>query len=347
MCWPAVKFEVAEHDQTDPLEASRRHPESMATGGVTHHNGKASAVVEASGREYSQALGPDAPAAVALRHALNTGLERLRQNDPGARRGDVEGVHRMRTASRRLRSELRLYGDLLDDDRSGPVGQELQWLGRRLGAVRDADVMSGRLRESAGELAVELDPLFQALARRHDEASAALRETLESERYNRLLDWLAHAAADSCLSASAEEPCSGTLPALARRIWKRLRKAGRALDLSAPDEAYHEVRKRAKRARYSVESIAPALASDSADAARRFARQANIVQDVLGEHQDATVACKEIGRIAAEINGESAFHLAAGRLFERQAIAAMAARTRFFKVWQKLDRKKNVRWMKA
>jgi hypothetical protein len=71
------------------------------------------------------------------------------------------------------------------------------------------------------------------------------------------------------------------------------------------------------------------------------------VQDVLGEHQDATIACQEIARIAAEHPGDAAFSLAAGRLVERQAIAASMARTEFFKAWQRLDRKKNRRWMKV
>ena len=131
------------------------------------------------------------------------------------------------------------------------------------------------------------------------------------------------------------------------KSWKRLRSAARELDLDDADEAYHEVRKRAKGARHSAESVALALDADAANDARRFARHAKVVQDVLGEHQDATVACSQIRQIAAEHASDGPFNLALGRLLERQAIAAGAARTRFFKVWQKLDRTKNVRWMKV
>jgi CHAD domain-containing protein len=282
-----------------------------------------------------------------VRLALAKGLQRLLEYDPGARRGAAEGVHRMRTAARRLRSELRLYRDLLDGDWSEPIVQDLQWLGRSLGAVRDADVLRDRLRESAGELLGDLGPLFQTLDQRHRAAATDLRETLESQRYHQLLDRLSQVSEDPCLGENACEPCARTLPPLVGKSWKRLRELGRAVDLSDSDEEYHTVRKRAKRARYCAESVAPALDSDCASAARRFARRANRVQDVLGEHQDATVACKEIARIAAEDPGDAAFPLAAGRLLERQAIAARAARTEFFKAWQRLDRKKNRRWTKV
>jgi hypothetical protein len=71
------------------------------------------------------------------------------------------------------------------------------------------------------------------------------------------------------------------------------------------------------------------------------------VQDVLGEHQDAIVACQEINRLVAERPHDGPFNLAAGRLLERQEQAAGAARSQFFEVWAKLDRKKNVRWLKG
>jgi CHAD domain-containing protein len=318
----------------------------MTSGGATQSNGKTSVVSEATTGEALPEVGADAPAAAAVRRALRVGLERLRECDPGARRGDVESVHRMRTSARRLRSELRLYRDLLEGDWSRQLQRELQWLGRQLGAVRDADVMHDRLCESASELVGDLGPLFRALARRHEAASAELGLTLESERYRQVLERLADVAEQPGFTDAAWDACERCLPALAWKSWKRLRLPGRSLDLSDADEQYHEVRKLAKRARYSAESVAPALAADAVYAARRFARQANALQDILGEHQDATVACAEIGRVAAENSGDGVFNLAAGRLLERQAIAATAARTQFFKTWQQLDRKKNYRWMK-
>src|SRR4051812_13919811 len=116
---------------------------------------------------------PGAPAAAAIRAALVGGVGRLRGGDPSARRGIVEGVHRMRTSTRRLRSALRTFRDLVEADWARPLEAELKWLAEVLGAVRDLDVLHERLRLAAGDSAGGLAPLFGALTLRHDAASAA------------------------------------------------------------------------------------------------------------------------------------------------------------------------------
>ncbi|MBV8315176.1 MAG: CHAD domain-containing protein, partial [Planctomycetaceae bacterium] len=150
---------------------------------------------------------PGAPVAVAIRSALEIGLRRIRINDPPARLGDVEGVHRLRTSVRRLRSVLRVFRGLVDPDWSEPIEAELKWLARWLGDVRDVDVMNDRLRQSAGELADALGPLFAALDRRHARASEALRSVLEGERYRSLQARLAEAAVHPALRDDARAPC--------------------------------------------------------------------------------------------------------------------------------------------
>jgi CHAD domain-containing protein len=318
----------------------------MAQNGVSHSDNMTLVIADATDIEPESCLGPESPVVDAIRFCLCTARYWLRRNEPVARQGNVEGVHRMRTVARRLRSELHLYRDLSEGDWAEQLDRALKWLGQSLGAARDGDVLRDRLREAAGALAMDLGPLFTRLAERHAAASAELQQALESERFPFLLEQLAAAAEQPSVASDAWEPCGRVLPALVRKSWKRLRSAARALDLSDPDEVYHEVRKRAKRARHSAESVALALDADAANDASRFARHAKVVQDVLGEHQDATVACNQIRQIAAECGADGPFNLALGRLLERQAIAAHAARTEFFKVWQKLDRSKNVHWMK-
>jgi CHAD domain-containing protein len=319
----------------------------MWNDGASSNNGETSVINETAGDEAPPDVGPDEPAAQAIRIALIVADRRLRQHDPAARLGEVEGVHRMRTSARRLRSHLHLFRPLLEGDWADPLSAELQWLGKRLGAVRDSDVMRERLRQAAGELLDDLGPLFATLTDRHTHASAALRDALESRRYRDLLGRLSEAAGNALFRDEAWERCRTAFPPLVLDVWQTLKKTGRALDLGASDEEYHEVRKRAKRARYAAESIAHALDPDVANDARRFACRAHAVQDVLGEHQDAVIACEEIRHAAADSPAAGPFHLAAGRLLERQEIAAREARARFFKVWRKLDRKKNRRWMKV
>ena len=113
----------------------------MAHNGVSHNNDMTSVIADAPDTEPESCLGPDAPVVDAIRSALCRARQRIRQHEPGARQGDVEGVHRMRTAARRLRGELHLYRDLLEGDWAERLNRELKWLGQRLGAVRDGDVL--------------------------------------------------------------------------------------------------------------------------------------------------------------------------------------------------------------
>ena len=74
-----------------------------------------------------------APAVEHVRSYLQTQVDALVQSDPLTRRGEVEGVHGMRVATRRMRSALKearrqLEGSWVEETRS-----ELKWLGSLLG----------------------------------------------------------------------------------------------------------------------------------------------------------------------------------------------------------------------
>jgi CHAD domain-containing protein len=296
------------------------------------------------GEEHLPEVGPDDPARDAFLLAVLQASRQLRQNAPGAMQGDPTGVHQMRTAARRFRSTLRLYRPLLEGPWADHVSEQLAWLGEQLGAVRDADVRRHLLGASAGVLTEELGPLFSALQERHATATSQLHLGFESDRYRDLLVQIQEAPEVIAFQEEAWQPCREALPPLVRTVWKRLKSEGRALDLSSEPAAFHRVRKRAKRARFAAESVAPCLGPDSGHAARRFAKRARAVQDVLGRHQDAIIASQEIRRVAAEHPSDGAFNLAMGQLLERQENAAGESRREFFKIWHRLDRKKVRHW---
>ncbi len=71
---------------------------------------------------------------------LRRQLAVLRDKEPGTRLGeDVEELHDMRVATRRLRAALALFAGVLPV-RAQTFRQELGWLAGVLGAVRDLDV---------------------------------------------------------------------------------------------------------------------------------------------------------------------------------------------------------------
>jgi CHAD domain-containing protein len=302
------------------------------------------------------------PAARLIRAAFQAALARVQAADPDARRGDVEGIHRLRTSTRRLRSELRTVRDLIDSNWRTHLEEELKWLAGMLGSVRDLDILSQRLHSAwsaaghGGTMngngaissgADRLQPFFQALRERHLAASRALRDALRGARYQQLLAELETAIDQPALKDDAWEPCRSALPPLGIDAWKRLKKDARALGPADPDPSFHEVRKLAKRARYTAELIAPALGRRAHKASRRFIRLTTSVQDTLGEHQDAIVAITEIERFMAENARGLDFLHAAHDLLETQRAAARESREKFSDVWAKLDRKKSLRWVKV
>jgi CHAD domain-containing protein len=285
------------------------------------------------------------PAAYAVQAAIGRGLRRIVLNDPGARLGDAEAVHQMRVGTRRLRADLRTFAPLLLKEPKAYLRAELRWLGAALGEVRDLDVIRSRLRSDASGLDADLEPLFTLLDNRYAEARTRLLDALRSDRYVALLDSLVEANQSPALAPSAREPCGKALPPLAAKPWRKLIRSGRALKRSSPYEKFHQVRIRAKAARYAAEAVAPALGSKLGKQAGLLARRAAAVQDLLGELQDAVVAAKVLQEAADTHATSGAFKLALVQLIERQEAEAKAAREAFSLVWKKLDKDEWGKWL--
>jgi CHAD domain-containing protein len=72
--------------------------------------------------------------------------------DPRVRLDEGDSVHKMRVATRRMRSALRTFRPLLDEAAVADVGTELRWLAAELGTVRDGEVLHARLRAAVDAL---------------------------------------------------------------------------------------------------------------------------------------------------------------------------------------------------
>jgi CHAD domain-containing protein len=229
-----------------------------------------------------------------VRNSIASGVDRLVRHDLIVRLdSDPEGVHQARVATRRLRSDLRTFRDALDPEWTAQTRGELKWLASALGEVRDADVLAERLKaQASSHLGDEDREGFDALLNRlnveRQNARKQLLEMLDSERYLDLLDELSAAAVAPPFRQGFDQSVRvdrATIP-LVRRPWKKLRKAVENLDPYPDNQALHQVRIKAKRARYAAEAAAVAVGKR----ARRFAKALAGLQDVLGDHQDAVSA---------------------------------------------------------
>ncbi len=338
------------------LELESRGPDLSALRPIANRLRRAGAVLAEPVPKAVRALGPrasaepdaapipvspDDPATKAVQAALAAGLSRLVANDPPTRLGDTEGLHQMRVATRRLRSDLRTFRPLIDRTWAEGLSAELRWLGALLGTVRDADVQVERLETEDADLLGDLKPYLDRLRQSQASGRDALLEALRSERYVTLLDRLVDAKRDPLVSDAARRPAGRILPDLARRAWKRLEPRAQGLRPEDPDERYHAVRIRAKRVRYAAEAIGPAL-GERGPAMDRVASAAASLQDLLGDMHDAFVTRADLeGLVRGSKGREYAFAL--GRLVERRTASIGEGRRRYPRAWRRLAK----RWQKA
>ena len=218
----------------------------------------------------------------------------------------------MRVAVRRLRSILRTAKPILDARRVDDVRRELDWLGRLLGAVRDAEVLSAALKADIARLnggdATRAAGLLDPLQHERRAARARLLAALDEPRYASLLAAVRSIADDPPVVDSGRP-----LDELAAKDVRRIRKQRPKLLRRLNDGQLHKQRIRVKRARYAAGLVEPSAGKKAA----RFVEAAKEVQDVLGAHQDAVVASHRLRELARKSPTRGAA-LVAGRLLEQQ-----------------------------
>jgi len=239
-----------------------------------------------------------------VRHSIAASLVQMIRHDAGVRLGDdPEAVHALRVATRKLRSHLRTFAPLLDPEANRSLRDELSWLASSLGVVRENEVLAERLHQREPLMpkgsAASLRRLIELLAQQRLDARLTLLADMRSPRYDRLIDNLVRAAhrppfstyAKPALRQSAAEVGTQFTAHAWRSLEHLLRAAG---DAPSPD-TLHEIRIRAKRARYAADLIESIIG----EPATRLSDAASSIQALLGEHHDSALAeqwLREVGR---------------------------------------------------
>lgn len=243
------------------------------------------AIVRAREAEITADMPAGQAAALVLRNCLGQWLA----NDLAVRARQIEGVHQMRVALRRLRAALALFGDLLEATQLNHLDREAKWLARLLGTARDWDVfLDTTLRPLMAQRPDEpcLAATCEAIERRRSIAYDEVLHGLDAPRTAALAFDLAAAAVELEAASDAERPIGDLAQrALERRYAKVLRRGRHLERLDA--EQRHELRIQLKKLRYGTDFFRFIYPGNRR---KKFATELGDLQDLFGILNDAATA---------------------------------------------------------
>lgn len=230
---------------------------------------------------------------------LRARLERFSRAIPGVETGDVGAVHATRVASRRLRE---LMPVLQLEGKSAKLSHHLRKLTRRLGTVRETDVVLlviAELHESGRFPATALRLVRDAAQSSRNEARAEISGKPAAASLSRLMRKLDRAA----------RKLEGTEDAQSRRAWRwvldarvsrRAAALGDAIDKAGSvylADRLHSTRIAVKKFRYALELDVESRGLKSTPELRALKR----MQEVLGRLHDFQVLVDHVRRVQASL----------------------------------------------
>ncbi|MGA3056907.1 MAG: CHAD domain-containing protein [Candidatus Limnocylindrales bacterium] len=271
-------------------------PDSLAEGRT--RSPRRSKVAARPAGPRSLGVGADDSMPEAAGKILRFHFTRLLDREVGTRSGsDVEDLHDMRVAARRMRAAWRIFDDAFRSSRTKKLRRRLETLSDGLGTVRDLDVLIGGLEAYREGLDIDqrpgLDPLLSVWSRQRDTAREELLRGLDSPGHEAFVKEM-EAFLDGGSNAAATV-ATPTLPHRVRdrapsQLWAAYETV-RAYEMVLPwadVETLHQLRIAAKRLRYALEFFGETLGPDST----RLLERVVALQDHLGCLHDADVAAK-------------------------------------------------------
>ncbi|MFI9812458.1 CYTH and CHAD domain-containing protein [Saccharothrix variisporea] len=335
--WREIEVELGDRGDTDLLD---RVEQRLNDAGIhrSASSAKLTKLLAARIAPHPEPARDDSAGSVVLAY-LREQADALKAHDPKVRRREDDAVHQMRVATRRMRSALQAFGEVVPRDETRALTDELKWIAGVLGEARDAEVLrttfEAHIADLPGELVLGAVPaqLTRFFAPREEQAYQAAVAALDSRRYFDLLDAVDALVADPPLTPLAAAKGKKVLPGLVDKAYRRLKKAA---DNAHDDTSLHEARKAAKRLRYAVETVEPLFGKR----AKKYRKRLKKLQTLLGDHQDSVVArpvLRELGA-QAHLDGENGFTF--GVLHALETARAQRVEERFPAAWADLGRPK-------
>ena len=251
--------------------------------------------VAVKGAKYPT-IQPDDPMSEAGRETLRLHFERMLAHEPGTRLGeDIEELHDMRVATRRMRAAIRVFGPYFNRRAIKPHLKGLKRTGRALGPVRDIDVFEEQVQNYLSDHPGQKELLEAFMAAWHRQRNVARERMLAflgSKAYLGFVGGMGRfvlTPGEGALSIAPNQPSPYQVRHVVPRLIYTRYEAVRAYEpllASASIELLHALRIDFKRLRYAIEFFVPVLGKE----AKGVIRAVKGMQDHLGDLHDADVA---------------------------------------------------------
>jgi CHAD domain-containing protein len=291
-------------------EAEAAAPGERSTEQASDPDSHADAVTGSTSASRTPGIVAEDSMPEAARKILQLQFAKMLRREAGTRDGaDVEDLHDMRVATRRMRAAWRVFDGAFKAGRTKKIRRHLETIADRLGAVRDLDVLIEGLEAYSLGMDVEqrpgLDPLLSLWRRQRASARTQLIAELDSQRYVSFIKEM-----DAFLDSDAHSAAAVATPTAPHRVRDRAAseiwatyEAVRAYELVlqwADVETLHELRITTKWLRYALEFFGETLGPDSGYLLERVVA----LQEHLGGLHDADVATKLVRDLLVARAGE-------------------------------------------
>jgi CHAD domain-containing protein len=294
--------------------------------------------------EHSTSVQPDDPMAEAGRKLMLSEFITMLAQEEGARTGeDIEHVHDMRVAIRRMRSVFKLLANYYNPKVIKPYRRGLRSVMQALGEVRDLDVMIHDLTLFLPQMPPEqirtMQSVIDSLDQRRGVARAELVKVLDSKAYRRLCQDF---GVFLTTPEAGARPLEGAVPVPNRvrhvvppMIYERLAEV-RAYDAVLPTDdmpMLHQLRIAFKGLRYTVSLFDKLMGPETGD----FISELKAIQDHLGRLNDIAVAHAQLGLLMADLEGDQSAAL--WLYLEHLDVERPALIEQFPAVWKRFNSK--------
>jgi CHAD domain-containing protein len=323
------------------VEVLERHPEPLDPLLA------AAAALDLSPGVYSPKLDfrldPQERAEAAVKRICLGLLETLEVNVAGARADlDSEFLHDLRVATRRARSLLTQVKGVIEPEIAERFKDAFAWVQKITGPTRDMDVYllayPGYLKSLPEPVRADLAPLRNFLHSHQRRESKRLARQLGSRRFrNLLLEWrsiLEGPLGEPPTAVNAPTPIGELAGARIWRMYRRVRREGRAIGADSPAAQLHELRKSCKKLRYLIEFFRSLYPPEEVGA---LVSRLKGLLDTLGAFQDCQVQAQQLRAYAEQMVAEGgvppatllAMGMLVADLLRRQAEAREGLAQRF------------------